>query len=66
MRVHLNGEPREVPESMTVAELLSSFNLGAVRVAVEVNLAIVSRARYPEHRLAEGDLVEVVSFVGGG
>ena len=53
-------------ESMTVAELLSSFNLGAVRVAVEVNLAIVSRARYPEHRLAEGDLVEVVSFVGGG
>jgi len=66
MHIHLNGEPREVPESTTVTELLSSLDLGALRVAVEVNLEIVPRARYLEHRLAEGDVVEVVSFVGGG
>jgi sulfur carrier protein len=66
MHIRVNGEPREVLDSMTVAELLASLDLESVRVAVEVNLEIVPRARYRERRLAEGDVVEIVSFVGGG
>jgi thiamine biosynthesis protein ThiS len=35
-------------------------------VAVEHNLAIVRRHRFPEVVVADGDRVEIVNFVGGG
>jgi len=35
-------------------------------VAVEVNLELVPRQRHAEHRLAEGDRLEIVTLVGGG
>lgn len=65
-RVVYNGEPREVPRGTTVAELLAELRLDPRRVAVEVNLQLVPRRQHPEHQLAEGDRVEVVTLVGGG
>jgi sulfur carrier protein len=38
----------------------------AQRVAVEVNETIVTKARYDDHRISQGDAVEIVAFVGGG
>jgi sulfur carrier protein len=35
-------------------------------VAVEVNEAVVTKDRYEAHKLAPGDSVEIVAFVGGG
>jgi thiamine biosynthesis protein ThiS len=35
-------------------------------VAIEVNKAIVPRARHGEQTVANGDVIEVVHFVGGG
>jgi thiamine biosynthesis protein ThiS len=35
-------------------------------VAVEHNLAILKRQRFPEVLVADGDTVEIVNFVGGG
>jgi len=66
MEITLNGEPRDVPDACTVDQLLQHLGVPAVRVAVEVNLDIVPKARHSEHRLTAGDEVEVVSFVGGG
>lgn len=66
MRVHVNGEPREVPDGLTVAELLARLAVTAPRVAVEVNARVVVRAQHADTRLAEGDQVEIVTFVGGG
>ena len=36
------------------------------RIAVERNGEIVPKASYGETRLQDGDVVEVVNFVGGG
>lgn len=66
MQIHLNGEPREVPEGVTVRALLELLEIKAPRVAVEVNAEVVSRARHAQTRLATGDQVEIVTFVGGG
>ena len=66
MKLKVNGEAREVPEGTTLASLLALMKLEAERVAVEVNAQVVRRARHAEHRLAPGDQVEVVTFVGGG
>ncbi len=66
MKIWLNGEEREVADAITVGELLDSLGVVRARVAVEVNERVVRRALHDEHRLAEGDRVEVVHFVGGG
>lgn len=66
MKLVVNGEERDVPESCTVSQLLEHLGVERARVAVEVNLAVVRRADHESHRLTAGDQVEVVAFVGGG
>jgi sulfur carrier protein len=66
MRVKLNGEPREIPDDLTVAGLLAHLGVKAPRVAVEVNEAVVTRDRYEACALKAGDAVEIVALVGGG
>ena len=64
--ITLNGEPREVPPSATVASLLAELGFEGRKVAIERNLAIVPRSLYAETPLEAGDRLEVVAFVGGG
>ena len=64
--ISLNGEGRQVPEGSTVADLLRALKLEGARVAVERNKRIVPSAARAEERLAEGDQLEIVTFVGGG
>ena len=66
VNVVVNGRPCELPDRLTIAELLRRLELPQRGVAVEVNLAIVPRTRHAEHVLADGDRLEVVSLVGGG
>lgn len=66
MRIAVNGEPREVPSGTTVAGLLVLLGVRDERVAVEVNVDVVRREARADRALAEGDQVEIVSFVGGG
>jgi thiamine biosynthesis protein ThiS len=66
MNVQLNGEQKEVSEGCTVSGLLDSLGIGSERVAVEVNLDIVPRARHAIHVINDGDRIEIVQFVGGG
>jgi len=66
MQITVNGQPRRVSADMTVATLLGELELAEKHVAVEVNLELVPRERHAEHRLADGDHLEIVTFVGGG
>jgi len=66
MNVLLNGETREVAGTCTLAELLASSGYAERRIAVEVNREIVPRSRHGEHRLADGDRIEIVHAIGGG
>lgn len=63
--IRINGE-NIAAEGMTIAGYLSDAGYDRDRVAVEINGLIVPKSDYDQRRLAEGDSVEVVSFVGGG
>ena len=63
--VKINGIELDVA-GKTVAEYLATTSYSLERVAVELNGEIVPKAKYGEAVLADGDSVEVVSFVGGG
>lgn len=66
MHLEVNGEPRSVDDLATVADLLASLGIGDRPVAVERNREIVTRSTFASTRLADGDLIEIVHFVGGG
>ena len=66
MRIQLNGEPLELPDGQTVADLIARLDLAGRRVAVELNLDIVPRSQHAGTALREGDRVEVVHAIGGG
>jgi sulfur carrier protein len=66
MNIVLNGEPRQLPQSATVLDLLQTEQLTERRVAVEVNGEIVTRSLHATRSLEEGDQVEIVHALGGG
>ncbi len=65
MNLKVNGEDYQTLKE-TVAGLLQEMEIQSGRVAVEVNLKIIKKADYDNARLSEGDVIEIVNFVGGG
>ena len=66
MFITLNGEPYELDEPLTVADLLVKLSIDSRRVAVEHNLTILRRQFFADTLVHEGDRIEIVNFVGGG
>lgn len=62
----LNGDARPIQTGQTVSDLLRELGLDSRQVAVERNREVVPRAEHGSTLLAEGDQLEVVTFVGGG
>jgi len=66
MKITLNGEPRDIPDGLTLSSLLGHLGITPEIVAIERNLDIVSRNDWPVTRVEEADNIEIVHFVGGG
>lgn len=66
MNVTINGSPRDVPDDLTIEDLVVHLGLHGGPVAVEINREIVPRAQHATHKIAGGDNIEIVHFVGGG
>jgi sulfur carrier protein len=66
VHVTVNGEPKDIPDGLSVRGLIELLGLTDGPVAVERNREIVPRATHAEATLADGDTIEIVHFVGGG
>ena len=62
----VNGEPRRIAVGATIAALVASLELNPQKVAVERNGEIVPRSTLGDVVLGDGDVLEIVHFVGGG
>jgi sulfur carrier protein len=63
----INGEVQQVPNTIeNVQHLLEYLRLADRIVVVEVNRNILQKEQHSATPLAEGDVVELVHFVGGG
>ena len=65
MQLMVNGEPMET-DAADVAALVDALGLTGQAVAVEVNREVVPKRQHGEVTLREGDVVELVTLVGGG
>ena len=66
MRLTVNGEELDFSSGNTVRQLLGQLQLAGRPVAVERNGQIVPYAAFDQTELSEGDVLEVVTLVGGG
>lgn len=64
--ITVNGEARAVAAGLTVERLLEALGLHPRMVVVEHNREILDRARYGQVEIGDGDVLELVHFVGGG
>lgn len=66
MKATVNGETRELPDGLTVGNLLATLGTARTGVAVARNDCIVRRAEYDSVRIGDGDCVEIIKAVAGG
>ncbi|MGW3179293.1 sulfur carrier protein ThiS [Kitasatospora sp. NPDC001119] len=62
----VNGEPRRVPATTTLAELVASVSAANTGVAAALNEAVVPRGSWPGTALGSGDRIEILTAVQGG
>ena len=66
MEITLNGESKKIESEVTLDQLLDLFSLPRRRVAIELNRSVIRRGDWPETGVRDGDVIEVIHFVGGG
>ena len=67
MYLIVNGKRYDnLEDDMTMSELLDYLKLPAKKIAVERNREIISKSTYNTVRLNDGDIMEIIHFIGGG
>ena len=66
MQITINGEGVEVPQGISLLACLELRELNPTVVVVERNRAIVPADGFSTTLLEEGDILEILHFVGGG
>ena len=62
----INGQTQHFESTLNVAQLLERMTLNNKRIAIEYNGQIVTRSKFKEQTLVDGDQLEIVVAVGGG
>ena len=66
IEIIVNGEAHQINKDARVTDLIKQLDLTPERLAIELNLSILPRAKWAETDLKSGDKLEIVHFVGGG
>lgn len=66
MRVTINGEEKNLKESMTLEEILKELNVKDKVMAIAVNMEIVKKENWKNFVPKDGDKIEMLTFVAGG
>ena len=65
MQVHINHQPHELPDDATLADAIAKLPVRPP-FAAAVNLQFVPRTAYAQHRLGDGDRIEIIAPITGG
>ena len=67
MYLIVNGKRYDnLEDDLTMRELLDHMKLPAKKIAIERNREIVSKSTYDSVSLNDGDIIEIIHFIGGG
>lgn len=66
MQITVNGKQHDFVSGSTISDVVAALEVKTDRIATELNLSVIPKAKYAETELNDGDKLEIVSFVGGG
>ena len=66
INVYINGDEMNFPASMTATALMQELGMTEGRVALEKNREIVPKSTFDDVFIVDGDVLEIVHFIGGG
>lgn len=66
IKIILNGEEKILSHKMTIAELITEFQLDTKKIAIEKDSEIINPDSFNEIVINEGSKIEIVHFIGGG
>ena len=66
IEVIVNGERKQIGQSLNLRDLLLTLNLPTERVAIELNKDVIRKKDWVETTMSNRDQIEVIHFVGGG
>jgi sulfur carrier protein len=66
VKASVNGEEYDLPDGVTVAQLLAHVRAPQRGIAVAKNDCVVRRSAFEEERINEGDCIEIIRAVAGG
>jgi sulfur carrier protein len=66
MILTLNGKQASIEKSVTLDALIAVKGLCPDKIVVEHNFSIIAKEDWPKITLKDQDMIEIVSFVGGG
>lgn len=64
--IQINGESRSFESAISIEQLLLELNVPVGTVLVERNRQVVARIDFDSTQIEDGDVLELVRFVGGG
>ena len=69
MKIKVNGEEKKIEldhENPLLSNALNALGYKANTIVVELNNLIINSTKWDEVKLKDGDILEIVSIVGGG
>jgi sulfur carrier protein len=66
MQIIVNGQKKEIAGPVNIQEYLRQQGIITEGLVVEINQAIIKQAEWTARAIKENDVIELISFVGGG
>ena len=66
MQIQLNGESFVQEEDININDFLKKQTIDKNKVAIELNKNVVPKNSYSNTVITNKDVVEIVTFIGGG
>ncbi|MFA5839530.1 MAG: sulfur carrier protein ThiS [Candidatus Margulisiibacteriota bacterium] len=66
MQITVNGNNTGIEPKMNIRQYLGTRQIDLAGVVVEINQKIIKKQEWEITELKDGDIVELISFVGGG
>lgn len=66
MKITINGQDKDIADKTSLSSLVQTFSPNNNRVITELNGTIIANTNWNATVLNEGDVVELIAFVGGG
>ena len=66
MILTLNGKQESIEKPVSLDTLIAARKLCPEKIVVEHNFCIIAKEDWPKITLKDRDMIEIISFVGGG